>query len=70
MALLSKEEIAHAKNLADRILEGLNKRIFGQEQLVKMLVVACLAKGHVTSELGGKLSTSEATQAVLDALQI
>jgi isocitrate/isopropylmalate dehydrogenase len=33
-------------------------------------VKACLASGHVTPELGGTLSTSEATQAVLDALEI
>ena len=50
MTLLSKEEVAHAKHLGDRILEGLNKRIFGQEQLTRMLVVACLAKGHVLLE--------------------
>ncbi|MEC7984404.1 MAG: AAA family ATPase [Myxococcota bacterium] len=50
MALLSKEEIAHAKSLADRIVDGLNKRIFGQEQLIRMIVVACLSKGHVLLE--------------------
>ena len=33
-------------------------------------VKTCLGNGHVTPELGGKLSTSEATQAVLDALHI
>ena len=33
-------------------------------------VKVCLANGHVTPELGGALSTSEATQAVLDALQL
>ncbi|MDF1797626.1 MAG: AAA family ATPase [Planctomycetota bacterium] len=48
--LLSPEEIAAASEQAERILEGLNQVLFGQEHLLRLTLTACLARGHVLLE--------------------
>jgi MoxR-like ATPase len=48
--LPSPEEIEHARSHAYEILEGLGKVLFGQEELIRMTLVACLARGHVLLE--------------------
>ena len=50
MTLLSPDELATAQTLALRLEEGLNQRLLGQRSLVRMLVTACLARGHVLLE--------------------
>lgn len=48
--LPSPEKISRAKSHADEILAGLGSVLFGQEELLRMTVVACLARGHVLLE--------------------
>lgn len=48
--MLTPEQISTSQALGHRILDGLNARILGQQQLVKMVTVACLARGHVLLE--------------------
>ncbi len=49
-SLPSPEEIERAKSHADEILKGLEKVLFGQEELIRLTVVACLSRGHVLLE--------------------
>jgi MoxR-like ATPase len=48
--LLAPERIATAQGTAQALLDGLNQRLLGQQELVKMVVVACLSRGHVLLE--------------------
>lgn len=48
--LPSPEEIERARKHADKILDGLGEVLFGQEKLIRMTLVACLARGHVLLE--------------------
>ena len=48
--LPSPEEIECARQHIDKILDGLGEVLFGQEQLTRMTLVACLARGHVLLE--------------------
>ena len=49
-SLLSPEEVEVAREKAGRILTGLGRTILGQEELLRMVVVACLARGHILLE--------------------
>ena len=48
--LLSTEQVARGQAAALRILDALNERLLGQEQLTRMVLVAALARGHVLLE--------------------
>ena len=48
--LLSPADVQRGQSLAQGLLDGLNQRLLGQEQLVKLTVVAALARGHVLLE--------------------
>ncbi len=49
-ALLSPERVAEAQGVAERILDGLNTALLDQEELTRLVVTACLARGHVLLE--------------------
>ena len=48
--LLSPEEISAASEKAGRILEGLGQVLYGQDELLRLTLTACLARGHVLLE--------------------
>lgn len=48
--LLSPEAVQTAKKKAEGILDGLNRTILGQENLTKLVLTGCLARGHVLLE--------------------
>ncbi len=48
--LLSPDEVARARAQAQRILEGLDRTLFDQKELTRLVVIACLARGHVLLE--------------------
>jgi MoxR-like ATPase len=50
MTMISPEQLSSAQATALRIEAGLNQRLLGQSALVRLLVVACLARGHVLLE--------------------
>ena len=49
-SLMSPEEVAAGQAQAMQILDGLNVRLLGQHQLTRMVLVGCLARGHVLLE--------------------
>lgn len=48
--LMSPEEVAAGQQAAQAILDGLNQRLLGQSALTRMVLVGCLARGHVLLE--------------------
>ena len=48
--LLSPEEVTTAADQAARILEGLGQVLYGQDELLRLTLTACLARGHVLLE--------------------
>jgi len=48
--LLSPDDVRRGQSLAEALLEGLNNRLLGQQELVRLTVVAALARGHVLLE--------------------
>ncbi len=48
--LLSPEQVEDAKRKADAIRAGLDRVILGQEELNRLVLVACLARGHILLE--------------------
>ena len=49
-ALLSPEAVSQAKSNAERILEGLDATLLGQKALTRLVLTACLARGHILLE--------------------
>ncbi|MFT4540177.1 MAG: MoxR-like ATPase [Planctomycetota bacterium] len=49
-ALLSPEAVESARARAQTILDGLDQVLLGQQELTRMMLVACLARGHVLLE--------------------
>jgi MoxR-like ATPase len=48
--LLPPERIDAARAAATRVLDGMNRTLLGQQQLTKLVLTACLARGHVLLE--------------------
>lgn len=48
--LLSPEEVDHAKELLNRLLDGLETAILGQRNLLELSVISILARGHMLLE--------------------
>ena len=48
--LLSPASVSAAREKAESILAGMNRVLLGQEELTRMVLVACLARGHVLLE--------------------
>ncbi|MEZ6015193.1 MAG: AAA family ATPase [Planctomycetota bacterium] len=68
--LLAPEAIADAQAAAQMILEGLDRVILGQADLTRMVVVACLARGHVLLEGLPGLGKTELVKALSRLLGI
>ena len=68
--LLTPEQIAAARADAARILEGLDRTLFGQAELTKLVLVACLARGHVLLEGLPGLGKTELVKALATLLGI
>ncbi|MCC6406589.1 MAG: AAA family ATPase [Planctomycetes bacterium] len=49
-ALLSPNEVESARAKAQTILAGLDRTLLGQERLTRLVLVGCLARGHVLLE--------------------
>jgi hypothetical protein len=50
-ALLSPDEVARARAQAQRILDGLDRTLYDQKALTRLVVIGCLARGHVLLEV-------------------
>ena len=48
--MLSPEEVEACKAELDRLLEGLGKAILGQDELLRLVVISLVARGHVLLE--------------------
>ncbi len=48
--LLTPAEVAEARQMIDRLVQGLGTAILGQDQLLKLVVVCLLARGHMLLE--------------------
>ncbi len=46
-ALLPPAEVAWARSVCDRLLAGLDQTLLGQNELTRLTLVGCLARGHV-----------------------
>jgi len=68
--LLSPEAVAEARVAAERILAGLDRALLGQADLTRMVVVACLARGHVLLEGLPGLGKTELVKALARLLGI
>jgi len=69
-ALLSPEAVETARRSALRILDGLDRTILGQQELNRMIVTACLARGHVLLEGLPGLGKTELVKALATLLGI
>lgn len=68
--LLSPARVEAAAEGAQRVLDGLNKALLGQEDLCRMVLVAFLARGHVLLEGLPGLGKTELVKALADLLGI
>ena len=48
--LLTPEQVAAARAEAQKIQDGLDRTLYGQRELTRLVLVACLARGHVLLE--------------------
>ncbi|MBA3313048.1 MAG: AAA family ATPase [Planctomycetota bacterium] len=48
--LLSPEDVAEARQTLDRLLESLGSAIFGQDELLRRVVICLVARGHMLLE--------------------
>jgi MoxR-like ATPase len=49
-SLLTPEQVSNARTEALKIQAGLDRTLLGQEELTRLVLVACLARGHVLLE--------------------
>jgi len=68
--LLSPEAVEAARASASKLLDGLDRVILGQRDLTRMVVVACLARGHVLLEGLPGLGKTELVKALAKLLGI
>jgi MoxR-like ATPase len=68
--LLSPEAVEEGRELANRILAGLDRAILGQGELTRMLVTALLARGHVLLEGLPGLGKTELVKALAKLLDL
>ena len=66
--LLSPEAIAAAREIASGVEDGLNRVLLGQEELVRGVLVAVLARGHVLLEGLPGLGKTELVKGLAGAL--
>ncbi len=49
-SLLSPDEVAEAQQLSRRLVDGLGTAILGQQELIELVVICLLARGHILLE--------------------
>ncbi|MEM7516258.1 MAG: AAA family ATPase, partial [Planctomycetota bacterium] len=69
-SLLAPEVVQEARAKANRLLDGLNATLLGQERLTKLAVTACLARGHVLLEGLPGLGKTELVKGLANLLGI
>jgi MoxR-like ATPase len=69
-SLLSPAEVEGARARAERILEGLDRTLLGQERLTRLVLVSCLARGHVLLEGVPGLGKTELVKALAALLGV
>jgi len=69
-ALLSPAEVAQAQARAQKILDGLDRTLFDQRELTRLVVIGCLARGHVLLEGLPGLGKTELVKALAVLLGI
>jgi len=67
-ALLSPAEVEGAREGALQILEGLDRTLLGQQELTRLVLVGCLARGHVLLEGLPGLGKTELVKALATLL--
>jgi MoxR-like ATPase len=67
-ALLSPSDVERARSSAHRILEGLDRTLLGQQELTRLVLVGCLARGHVLLEGLPGLGKTELVKALATLL--
>jgi len=67
-ALPSPEEVAGARTQALAILEGLDRTLYGQQELTRLVLVGALARGHVLLEGLPGLGKTELVKALATLL--
>jgi len=68
--LLSPAEVDHARTAALALLEGLDRTLLGQKELTRLVLVGCLARGHVLLEGLPGLGKTELVKALATLLGI
>ncbi|MBL8859059.1 MAG: AAA family ATPase [Planctomycetes bacterium] len=68
--LLTPEQVATARDAALAIQSGLDRTLYGQEELTRLVLVACLARGHVLLEGLPGLGKTELVKALATLLGI
>ena len=68
--LLSPAEVDVARSAALKILEGLDRTLLGQKELTRLVLVGCLARGHVLLEGLPGLGKTELVKALATLLGI
>ncbi|MBI1381882.1 MAG: AAA domain-containing protein [Planctomycetaceae bacterium] len=62
--LLSPDDVAGARAAAASLLAGLDAALFGQRELTRLVLVACLARGHVLLEGAPGMGKTELVKAL------
>ena len=68
--LIEPAELARAKEAAERIQAGLDRTLYDQKELTRLVVVGCLARGHVLLEGLPGLGKTELVKALATLLGI
>src|SRR3954464_11182470 len=66
--LLTPEQVGVARDAALLIQDGLDRTLFGQAELTRLVLVACLARGHVLLEGLPGLGKTELVKALATLL--
>src|SRR5689334_7291268 len=66
--LLTPDQVSSARTEALTIKAGLDRTLFGQEELTRLVLVACLARGHVLLEGLPGLGKTELVKALAQLL--
>ncbi len=66
--LVSPEEIGTAQQIAQRVIEGLEQALFGREEVIRLVMVGFLARGHLLLEGLPGLGKTELVKALSSLL--
>jgi MoxR-like ATPase len=66
--LLTPDEVAQAQRLAKQLLDGLGKAILGQQELLELVVICVLSRGHMLLEVLPGLGKTELVKSLSSLL--